>query len=74
MRTNIKAVGFSSGRRTYSVVVKGSEAGTIRYLKKDDQYYSDCYGAPHWALLHATGRIDRFDSLREAKDDALKLL
>lgn len=27
----------------------------------------------HWALLHVSGRIDRFDSYSEARNDALKI-
>lgn len=32
-----------------------------------------CFDAPDWILRSGTGRVDRFERLRDAKNEALKL-
>ena len=70
-----KRVARESGKGAYSVECgRRGRLGTIRYFDAHTLRISGPHGMdPHWATLDTSGRIDRFDTLAEAKDDALKL-
>lgn len=60
------------GHRSYAVLSRDvRQLGLIRYVAR-----TDCDGSAsrtgHWALMHATGRIDRFAKRSEACEEAIK--
>lgn len=48
-------------------------SGTLLAMIEKQPRAADSYRADEpWMLLHTTGRIDRFASMREARDEAIK--
>lgn len=62
------------GRRVYYAERAGKLLAIIRYFDRRtciDIGRGDL--DPHWAVLKVSGRTDRFDSMEDAKSEALKL-
>lgn len=53
-----------------NVYSKGQHIAAINKAHKCSDNYAPMYP---WLLLHNTGRVDRFCTLSEARNDALKL-
>jgi hypothetical protein len=73
----IKKDGIESGKAAYRVTATRLGGpmfvALIRYFDKEALANAGNQDeAPHWALMHWTGRIDRFDTLAEAKAEARK--
>ncbi len=52
------------GKSTYDILKNKSFRGTIRFFKDTNE----------WAVLHyPSGRIERFETLSEAKEEGLKV-
>lgn len=63
-----------SGQAEYLVRRGGRVLARIRHLSRADARASGAsYPYAHWALIHASGRVDRFERMDEARDQALKL-
>lgn len=62
------------GRTSFDLVDRhGRHRGLIRYFDKATAaLVGHASEGAHWALLHASGRIDRYDTLREARMEAIK--
>lgn len=63
------------GKACYDVVASTSNevVGRIRFFCRRDLLSAGRTDlAPHWALEHASGRIDRRDTLEEIRDEAAK--
>lgn len=55
---------------------KDAHGGYDVFRKAEDGLHkvaTICKGQAEWVLESSTGRIDRFDTLKEAKDDALRI-
>ena len=61
---------MEGGKRSYHVMSGLIFLGMIRFYRATDQG-SD--GHNGWTLLYVGGRIERYDTLAEAKDAALKM-
>lgn len=55
----------------YQVLRTGQEVATITKVHPQDK--GNWHKSWHWALTSKAGRIDRHDSLADAKSDALKI-
>ena len=74
MKITFVKTGQESGRQRLDVMANGQFRGIIRYFDRCALNQAGSNAEPHWALLHyPSGRVDRFATQREAKDDALKL-
>lgn len=74
MYVHFVKAGQESGRTRLNVLANGQFRGTIRYFDRCALNQAGSNAPPHWALPHyPSGRVDRFDTLAEAKDDARKL-
>ena len=63
-----------SGKRVYWVERGEALLAIIRFFDRTTLCNTGWRGLdPHWALMHTGGRIDRFDTLSEARDEALKI-
>lgn len=59
-----KKCGPYDGKSAYDILEKDSFRGTIRFFKDTNE----------WALLHyPSSRIERFETLSEAKEEGLKV-
>ena len=68
--------GKVAGKNAYRVMKKEGEGstylGVIEFFNKKRIVEAKMNDEPHWAFRHASGRIDRFALLSEAKDEAMK--
>lgn len=72
MRTRIYR--SPSGQAAYLVRRGDRVLARIQHLSRAEARASGSYyPCAHWALIHASGRVDRFERLDEARDQALKL-
>lgn len=77
MAVEIKKDGIESGKAAYRVTATRLGGpmfvALIRYFDRTAINNAGLNGqSPHWALMHWNGRIDRFDTLAEAKAEARK--
>lgn len=74
MYVHFVKAGQESGRTRLDVMANGQFRGVIRYFDRCALNQAGSNVDPHWALLHyPSGRVDRFATQAEAKDDARKL-
>lgn len=70
---SFQKAGIEGGKTAFNVMRGVDFCGLIRHF---DRASIDRLGLtgedPHWALLHRSGRTDRFDSLKEAREEARK--
>ena len=78
MKVTIWKSGMEGGKTAYCVEAgeygRKRAVATIRFIDKHTIARSTYQRgeSEHWALMHGSGRIDRFDTLDEAKDEARK--